>query len=96
LFVAGGYLNQNGPSTITSTAESYTPECGGCVGPQGPAGATGPQGPAGIGLVSGAYLELSAGTAAPSGFTKVGTSSLQFKDLSGKNQNVAVDVYRKN
>jgi hypothetical protein len=74
----------------------------GTVGPQGPqggpgpTGATGPQGPIGPGLVAGAYLYLPAGTAAPSGFTKVGTSTSQYKDLKGKNQNVSIDVYQKN
>jgi N-acetylneuraminic acid mutarotase len=70
----------------------------GPVGPQGPqgvAGATGPQGPAGPGLVPGAYLYLPAGTAAPSGFTKVGTTTSQYKSLNGKNQNVNADVYQK-
>ena len=46
--------------------------------------------------MTGAYLYLPAGTAAPSGFTRVGTSTAQYKDLNGKNQNVAVDVYQKN
>lgn len=58
--------------------------------------ATGPQGAAGIGLVQGAYLYLPTGTAAPAGFTKVGTGTSQYKDLNGKNQNAGVDVYQKN
>jgi hypothetical protein len=49
-----------------------------------------------VGLITGAYLYLPAGTAAPSGFTKIGTSTSQYKDLKGKNQNAAVDVYQKN
>ncbi len=44
LFVAGGNTN-GGP--YTTTAESYTPDCGGCVGPQGPPGPQGPAGPTG-------------------------------------------------
>jgi hypothetical protein len=101
-----GDTGSTGPKGDTGTAGPQGPQGvpgpNGTAGPQGPqgvpgpAGATGPQGPAGIGLVSGAYLELSSGTTAPAGFTKIGTSSLQFKDLTGKNQNVAVDVYRKN
>lgn len=59
-------------------------------------GSTGPQGPAGAGFVAGAYLMLPAGAAAPSGFTKVGTTTTSYKDLAGKNQIKAVDLYQKN
>lgn len=74
----------------------------GPAGPQGVAGSVGttgpqgPQGPIGPGLVIGAYLYLPAGTTAPLGFTKVGTSTSQYKDLNGKNQNNPIDVYQKN
>jgi hypothetical protein len=83
----------------------------GATGPQGPAGpqgakgdtgatgatgATGPQGPAGIGFVSGGTLLMKQGSAAPAGFTKIGTTDFQYRDLSGKNQKVTLDVYQKN
>jgi sugar lactone lactonase YvrE len=74
----------------------------GCPGPQGPAGPTGatgpagPQGPAGIGFVSGGTLLMKQGSAAPAGFTKLGTTQIQYKDLSSKNQVVTLDVYQKN
>jgi hypothetical protein len=45
--------------------------------------------------MTGAYLYLPTGTAAPSGFTKVGTSTTQYKDLNGKNQNATIDLYQK-
>ena len=73
----------------------------GCVGPQGPAGppgatgATGPAGPPGPGLVSGATLLMKQGSAAPAGFTKLGTTDFQYKDLAGKGQKVVLDVYQK-
>jgi hypothetical protein len=47
-------------------------------------------------LVAGAYLWLPGGTTTPSGFTKIGTSSVTYRDLSGKNQSANVDIYQKN
>jgi hypothetical protein len=80
---------------------AFKSSCG-CPGPQGPPGATGatgpagPQGPAGIGFVSGGILLMKQGSAAPAGFTKIGTTDFQYKDQSGKNQKVTLDVYEKN
>jgi len=74
----------------------------GATGPQGLPGATGaigpigPQGPAGIGLVTGDILLVQQGSAAPTGFTKVGTTQVQYKDLAGRNQIATLDVYKKN
>jgi hypothetical protein len=59
-------------------------------------GCTGPQGPAGIGFVSGGTLLMKQGSTAPAGFTKLGTTDFQYKDLGGKNQKVILDVYQKN
>jgi hypothetical protein len=109
-FIAGisGVTISGSPVVIDSTGHLGTADIStlqgppgpqGSPGPQGvpgPAGATGPQGSAGVGLVQGAYLYLPAGRATPAGFTKVGTSTSQYKDLNGKNQNVSVDVYQKN
>ena len=36
------------------------------------------------------------GSPAPAGFTKLGTTQIQYKDLSSKNQVVTLDVYQKN
>jgi hypothetical protein len=68
-------------------------------GPQGPAGSqgpTGPQGPAGAGLVSGAILELLTSTPPPPGFTKLGTTEINYKDTAGRPAKLQVDLYRKN
>src|SRR5207253_7243473 len=64
--------------------------CSSDLGATGATGPVGPQGPNGIGLVTGAYLYLPSGTAAPAGFTKIGTSQVTYRDLSGKNQSSAV------
>lgn len=68
----------------------------GDTGAPGPVGPQGPQGPAGVGLVKGSVLLMQQGQTAPSGFTKNGTTQVQYKDLSGKNQVVTLDVYTKN
>jgi sugar lactone lactonase YvrE len=92
----GRTLGNSGPEYL-----AFKSSCG-CPGPQGPAGATGatgpagPQGPAGIGFVSGGTLLMKQGSAAPAGFTKLGTTDFQYKDLLGKNQKVTLDVYEKN
>jgi len=132
LYVAGGNLS-GGP--YTSTAESYTPDCGGCVGPQGPPGPAGPQGPqgvpgatgaagpqgpqgpkgdtgavgatgpvgpqgpqgpAGMGFVAKAILYLPTGTAAPTGFSKLGTSAIAYLNTSNRPVVLNVDLYQKN
>ena len=53
-------------------------------------------GPAGVGLVSGSTLLMKQGSAPPAGFTKLGTTDFQYKDLASKNQKVTLDVYQKN
>jgi sugar lactone lactonase YvrE len=68
----------------------------GDTGTTGAAGATGPQGPEGVGLVSGSVLLMRQGSPAPQGFAKIGTTQTQYRDLSGRNQNVTLDVYQKN
>lgn len=58
----------------------------GVAGPQGipgPQGVAGPAGPAGPGLVRGAIVLLPVGSAAPAGFTLIGTTSLQLKRPDG-------------
>jgi Collagen triple helix repeat (20 copies) len=71
-------------------------------GPQGPTGATGatgaqgPQGPAGAGLVTGAYLQLEKGAPAPAGFILLGTTAINYRDLTGRQKSITVDLYRKN
>ncbi|HXI84691.1 MAG TPA: hypothetical protein VNL17_11455 [Verrucomicrobiae bacterium] len=44
---------------------------------------------------SGAYLQLPSGTAAPAGYTKLGTIKLRYKNSLGKGTVVLVDLYQK-
>lgn len=67
----------------------------GATGPQGPVGPIGPQGPAGVGFVQGGILQMIKGSPAPTGFTKIGTTQFQYRDLSGRNQTIILDVYQK-
>ena len=83
-----------GPQGLTGATGPQGPT--GNTGPTGPAGPQGPQGPAGVGFVTLAYLALPSGTAAPTGFTKVGTSVLPYRDNAGHNQAAPVDLYQKN
>jgi sugar lactone lactonase YvrE len=68
----------------------------GNTGATGATGATGSQGSAGVGFVSGGILLMRQGSPAPQGFTKIGTTQSQYRDLSGRNQNVTLDIYQKN
>src|SRR5262249_22198924 len=85
-----------GPTGATGPAGAVGP-----IGPQGPAGPTGavgpvgPQGPAGVGLVPGAILTVQPGFPAPAGFTKIGTTSFPYRDLTGRGEQVWLDVYQK-
>jgi N-acetylneuraminic acid mutarotase len=88
LYALGGHTS--GYGALLATNEAFTPDCGGCIGPQGPPG------PAGAGLVQGAILILPAGSASPAGFTRIATMQQQIKDLSGHPQNVTWNVYQKN
>src|SRR5262249_50835698 len=54
----------------------------GATGPAGAVGPVGPQGPAGVGLVPGAILTVQPGFPAPAGFTKIGTTSFPYRDLT--------------
>ncbi len=52
---------------------------------------------AGVGFVPGSLLFLTAGSPAPaSGFTKIGTTVQNIKDLSGRPLSITLDVYKKN
>jgi hypothetical protein len=74
----------------------------GAQGPQGPQGAPGatgpqgPQGPVGVGLVTGAYLQLEKGAPAPADFILLGTTAINYRDLTGRQRSITVDLYRKN
>jgi sugar lactone lactonase YvrE len=68
----------------------------GDIGATGPTGATGLQGPAGVGFVPGGILLMRQGSLAPQGFTRIGTTQTQYRDLSGKNQVTSFDIYEKN
>ena len=68
----------------------------------GATGATGAQGPAGdsgmngVGFVPGAYLYLPSTTAAPAGFTKIGTKTDLIADMRGRMKVLKMTVYQKN
>jgi hypothetical protein len=72
----------------------------GAVGPVGPTGATGltgATGATGLGLASGDILfRISPSTLPAGGFTKIGTTQQQIKNLSGQNLAITLDVYKKN
>jgi hypothetical protein len=103
----------DGPMTVSPpTGPQGPPGPAGPEGPQGPAGDTGPMGPAGPmgpegpqgpagaqgeGLFSGSMLMLAAGSAAPSGYTLVGTYDLSPSgDSRARSVALRVDVYRRN
>ena len=67
----------------------------GVTGATGPQGVQGVQGPIGVGLVTGALLFLPAATPAPAGFTKIGTTSECYKNLSGHNVTMTISIYQK-
>ena len=41
-------------------------------------------------------FQMRQGSAAPTGFIKIGTSQFQYRDLIGKTQTLTLDVYQKN
>jgi hypothetical protein len=49
-----------------------------------------------VGLVAKAILYLPTGTAAPAGFTKLGTSAIAYRNTSNKPVVLNVDLYQKN
>ena len=67
----------------------------GLTGATGPIGLIGPQGLDGIGLVQGSILSMRQGLTSPSGFVKIGTTRVQYRDLNGKLQNVTLDLFQK-
>src|SRR5262249_17359947 len=89
-----GAAGPTGPAGATGATGPVGPK--GPRGAPGPVGPVGPQGPAGIGLVQGAILTMRQGFPAPTGFTKIGTTPFQYKDLNGTNQTITLDVYQKN
>jgi hypothetical protein len=89
-----GPAGPTGPTGATGPAGATG--ASGATGATGATGAVGPQGPIGFGLVTGAYLYLPSGTAAPIGFTLVARTQVTYKDLNGKNQSTTADVYQKN
>ena len=74
----------------------------GATGPQGSVGATGATGSAGTngvdgaGLITGAYLYLPSTKPAPSGFTKIGTTTQKIRNLLTKVVTLNIAVYQKN
>jgi len=87
---AVGPVGPQGPIGHTGAIGATGP-----VGPIGPQGLTGATGPAGIGFVTGGILQMRQGSPAPAGFTKIGTTQFQYRDLQGRNQTITLDVYQK-
>ena len=81
-----------GPQGSTGPQGSAGPQ--GAAGPAGPQGPAGPVGPQGEGLFSGAFVMVTAGAPAPSGYQFVGTFTLAPASPPRGNA-IAVDVYRK-
>jgi hypothetical protein len=95
---ATGATGAIGPIGLTgATGATGAQGLQGPVGQTGATGATGPQGPQGFGLTTGAIIQLIQGSAAPAGgFTKIGTTSFAYRDLTNHNHTINVDVYQKN
>ncbi len=81
-----------GPSGLDGPVGPPGPERS--VGPQGPAGAVGPPGPRGPGLVAGAIITLPVDTAAPPGFTLLGTTVIVLKKPNRAIASITVKIYR--
>jgi hypothetical protein len=77
------------------TGPTGPPGATGATGPIGPQGPAGLQGPAGVGLVTGAILQMRQGSPAPAGFTKIGTSQFKYKDLTNHDKTINLNVYQK-
>jgi hypothetical protein len=89
---ATGVIGPQGPVGLTGATGAQGPQ-----GPIGATGATGLQGPIGLGLTTGAIVQLIQGLPAPAGgFTKIGTASFAYRDLTNHNRTINVDVYQKN
>jgi hypothetical protein len=90
-----GPVGPQGPAGPAGATGPQGPQ--GVAGPMGPVGPQGLVGPQGEGLISGSFLMLAEGTAAPAGYTYVG----KYKLLPALMQNplpppLTVFVYRKN
>lgn len=88
-----GPAGAQGPQGQQGSAGPAGPQ--GAQGEQGATGPAGPQGPAGIGFVQGGILQMRQGSPAPAGFTRIGTTQFQYRDLNGKNQVLTLDAYQK-
>lgn len=89
---ATGAIEPQGPVGLTGATGAQGP-----IGATGATGATGPQGPIGLGLTTGAIVQLIQGSPAPAGgFTKIGTTSFTYRDLTNHNHTINIDVYQKN
>jgi len=93
-FALGGLQGPAGPSG--PMGPQGEPGQQGLTGPAGAMGAPGTRGEPGLGLVSGAYLELPQGATTPEGFTKLGTRTLTYLRATDRRlMIIAVDVYQK-
>lgn len=98
-----GTTGPQGPQGVTGDIGAVGPQ--GSQGPRGDTGAQGiqglvgpigPQGPAGPGLVSGSFLFLTDGVAAPSGYAYFGSYAIELKSAgSAKNVHLNFNVYQR-
>ena len=88
--------------TVDMSALAGTNGATGAKGDQGISGTNGMQGMQGIrgltgvGLMRGAFIFLESGTAAPAGFTLVGTRDMSYKNLNRREKTLVLDIYQKN
>jgi hypothetical protein len=85
-----------------ATGPQGSPGPTGATGPQGNTGltgATGPTGPTGAtgaGLQTGSLLFLISPSSTPDGFTRIGTTQQNIRNLTNQSLTVTLDVYQKN
>jgi hypothetical protein len=85
-----------------ATGPQDSPGPTGATGPQGNTGltgATGPTGPTGAtgaGLQTGSLLFLISPSSTPDGFTRIGTTQQNIRNLTNQSLTVTLDVYQKN
>jgi hypothetical protein len=85
-----------------ATGPQDSPGPTGATGPQGNTGltgATGPTGPTGAtgaGLQTGSLLFLIPPSSTPDGFTRIGTTQQNIRNLTNQSLTVTLDVYQKN
>lgn len=95
-----GTVGPAGPQgAVGPTGPQGAPGTNGTNGATGATGATGPTGPTGAtgaGLQTSSLLFLIPPSSTPDGFTKIGTTQQNIRNLTGQSLTVTLDVYQKN